>query len=623
MAQYEALQIGPRIRVLPVVNGSGDFAVAVKRMMLEGKHDCLAIPLPASFQHDVEQAIELLPVPSVVLQQAPDWASQWQADEEESEFDGYATYVPIDPCQPVIAAIRAAMGERIPRRFIDLERIRFEPYSSVFPDPYPLKKTTLERFSAAILPSIQRPEPGQRTDRITHIARELRELSIEFKSILLVCSILDWPWIREAYFDPSGEVQKHETVAATEAFAIDPKTLLFLLGEFPFVTGLYERARAELDNDEQLSIDGVKELLIAARDDYRSEMKGRARKITPHLLSTCLKYIRNLQLISGRFTPDVTTIVEATQQVFGDQYALSVLHRANVYPYTSDTGLEIARMGIDKIALPSEDVLEVVSRLPGPPFTWKSIRLKPKPEKCQQDEWRHQWNPYSQCSWPPEDELIENFRATVMNRALQVLGADLAKTEKFTTSIKDGIDIRDTLRNWFTGDIYVKELPPSCGMLDAAVMLFDAPADPRDYPWRSTWYAEHENESTLAFFATDFQNEPVGPGICLANYGGAMFLFPPRAIPDIWTDHRLDFVETLEDRLIAAACLHSTSRSVALLSALPPGAGWRKLAKQYGRSLIHLPLAQFSDSTIQQLRYLHVLNGHQVRSYAADFIRRA
>jgi hypothetical protein len=154
-------------------------------------------------------------------------------------------------------------------------------------------------------------------------------------------------------------------------------------------------------------------------------------------------------------------------------------------------------------------------------------------------------------------------------------------------------------------------------------MLFDSPADPRDYPWRTTWYAEHTEESTLAFYASDFRAEMVGPGICVATYGGALFLFPPIAIPDIWHDPRLDFTETLEERILAAACLHSRQPHIALLSGLPPGAGWRRLAKRFHKKLVHLPLAQFSDSTIGQLRMVHVLNGKQVRSYAAQFIRRA
>ena len=169
----------------------------------------------------------------------------------------------------------------------------------------------------------------------------------------------------------------------------------------------------------------------------------------------------------------------------------------------------------------------------------------------------------------------------------------------------------------------MKVLPPSRGKLDAVVMLFDSPADPRDYPWRTTWFAEHQNESTLAFFATDFSDELVGPGIGLATYGGAMFLFPPVSIPDVWIDPRLDFTETLEERLLAAACIHSGSPTIALLSAYPPGAAWRRLAKKFSKKWIHVPLAQFSDATVQQLRMVHVLNGHQIRSYASHFIRKA
>ena len=153
-------------------------------------------------------------------------------------------------------------------------------------------------------------------------------------------------------------------------------------------------------------------------------------------------------------------------------------------------------------------------------------------------------------------------------------------------------------------------------------MLFDSPSDPREYPWRTTWFAEHESESTLAFYATNFQEEMVGPGIGLAVYGGAMFLYPPVVIPDIWTDPRLNYTETLEEKLIAAACLHSPAREIAIMSSLPPGSGWKRLARRHKKHLVHVPMSSFSDEQVQQLRMVHVLNGSQVRSYAASFIRK-
>jgi hypothetical protein len=377
-----------------------------------------------------------------------------------------------------------------------------------------------------------------------------------------------------------------------------------------------------LDDDRDLSIDGVKELLLSARQAYYAELKGRARRITPQVLSVCLKYTRNLSLIHKRLRPDLFSIVIAAKQVCGDGFAVHVAETARQYPYERPSHLPRVSFGIDRLRLPGGDLCQAKSRLPGPPIQWRSCELTRRPEVEERQRWQMHWNPLGQCSWPPEDDLIEGFRSHVIERAKQIMGADLIRTEKFTTSVRDGIDIRDTLRNWHTGDIYVRVLPPVRGELDAVVMLFDSPADPRQYTWRSTWFAEHDEESTLAFYATDFTQEMVGPGIGLATYGGALFLYPPLAIPDIWHDGRLDFTETLEERLLSAACLHSRSPQIALLSPLPPGAGWRRLAGRFGKKWVHLPLGQFSDSTIQQLRMVHVLNGRQVRSYAAHFIRK-
>lgn len=407
------------------------------------------------------------------------------------------------------------------------------------------------------------------------------------------------------------------------AYGVHSNTLAFLFGELPFITGLYEQARVRLDDDENLSIDGVKQLLTSARRSYLQDLGKRARRITPLLLRQCLKYIRNLSLVESRMTPDLYTVGVAAQQILGDQYAIHVIDTAKHYPFESDLGWSMISMGIDQLRLPDGETVSATSRLPGQPVYWRSLKLNRKPDRQQREKWKTQWNPYSQCSWPPEDNLIESFRTRVMDRAKAVLGSDLARSEKFSNSIQDGIDIRETLRHWYDGDIYVKVMPPSIGTLDSCVMLFDTPADPKDYPWQSTWFAEHKDESTLAFFATDFRNEMIGPGIAVATYGGSLFIYPPLAIPDVWSDPRLEFVTSLEERLIAAACMHSRERHVALLSPRPPIASWRRTATRLHRKLIHIPLSQFNEAMIQQLRLVHVLNGREVRSYAEHFIRRA
>ena len=622
------LKISDKISVVPVIHGSADSALQVRKCMLEGNFDCLAVPLPPSFQANVEQGVDLLPTPTVVTQSEShgydvSWTPESDGPDDPDETDRRVSYVPIDPCQPVIAGVRIALGEHMRRAFIDLETAEFHALSTILPDAFALKRLPIERFSAAILPFIDRVPDGQVTARIRHMAKRLRVLEEYHDSILLLCSILHWPWIREAYTEQLETQIEDDYITETELCEADSRTLMFMLGELPFITGLHERARAELDDDEYLSIDGVKELLLASRDAYKADFKNRARPITTQTFSCLLKYIRNLTLTENRFAPDLYTIVMAAKQVAGDSFALHVAEQARNYPYRRETNLPDVTFSIDRIRLPNGDVANAVSRLPGSPVLWRSCDLHRRADDREQVQWKMQWNPLGQCSWPPEDELIENFRAHVTQKAQAIMGADLVKTEKFTTSVKDGIDIRDTLRNWHSGEIYVKEVPPSKGKLDAVVMIFDSPADPREYKWRSTWFAEHQNESTLAFFATDFMQEMVGPGIGLSTYGGAMFIFPPIPIADVWHDPRLDFTDTMEERILAAACLHSSCPQVALLSAYPPSAGWRRLAKRFKKRLVHVPLSQFSAATVQQLRMVHVLNGRHIRGYAQHFIRKA
>src|SRR3954462_13567970 len=84
----EVLRLGPRITCLPVIHGSGDFAVAVRRLMLEQSFDCVAVPLPPSFQADVERGIELLPSPTMVTQaESPQYGEEWSPESEDAEAD--------------------------------------------------------------------------------------------------------------------------------------------------------------------------------------------------------------------------------------------------------------------------------------------------------------------------------------------------------------------------------------------------------------------------------------------------------------------------------------------------------------------------------------------------------
>ena len=632
MTHPDVFRLSDRMHLVPVVNSAGSYARALERWLGERGCDALLVPLPEAFAAPVlEAAAELPRVAAVIQPPGRWWTPEDDLDDEESPVRE-THYVPVDPCQAVIAAIRYALGEHVPVHFIDAPAEQFVPLLSATADDYAVRHCTLESFATAMLPAVG-PLGDPQRQRVAAMAANMRRLHSRYRRSVTLCPMAAWPWLREQFLRPSdgtddiaiGPPDDFEIADRPEPqlHQVDERTLMFFLGELPFATGLYEQLRGAGNVDAaSAAIDYVKHLLVTARKTYQADLRDRARKIPPLLLNQCMQYIRNLTLLDGRLSPDLYTIIVACKQVVGDQFAVHAVEAAKEYAFAEHLELPTTRFGVDRVELPGGDVCRGINLLDSPPVTWRSIELRPRPTEFDKKKWAMRWNPFGECSWPPEDEAIESFRSHAVDRAAAMVAADLARSEKFSTSILDGIDIRETLRHWYDGEIYVRRTPPAVTKMDACVMLFDVPADPRRYPSRATWSAEHAGESTLAFFATDYRSELVGPGVAMAVYGGAMFLYPPRSILEVWTDPRLDDCDTLEERLIAAACVNSQARHVALISPTAPTASWRRIASRHRKRLVHLPLSKFSDATIQQLRMFHVLNGKHVRSYASQFIRR-
>ena len=70
---------------MPIIHGSGDFAIQVREELLSRPYDCVAVPLPPSFQEEVEAAVEQLPAISVVVQVD----AETDDDEERSASMGF------------------------------------------------------------------------------------------------------------------------------------------------------------------------------------------------------------------------------------------------------------------------------------------------------------------------------------------------------------------------------------------------------------------------------------------------------------------------------------------------------------------------------------------------------
>ena len=186
------------------------------------------------------------------------------------------------------------------------------------------------------------------------MAYQLHCLELEFSNIFFLCSVLDWPWVKAAY----DERKKYKNPTVNSGLpvlnCVHKNTLFFALSEFPYVTYLYEKRRQQMRTDSNAPIDGVKEILLRARDLFLKKYKVRFHNLTSQTFQTLLQYMRNLSLMESRLLPDLYTLVNSAKQFGGDPFAIAVLEAARDYPLAeSETEIRSMSVSYTHLTLPT------------------------------------------------------------------------------------------------------------------------------------------------------------------------------------------------------------------------------------------------------------------------------
>jgi hypothetical protein len=597
------------ICAVPVMHGRAAFARYVRNLCGRHRFDCVAVDLPSVFDNHVRTAVEYLPCISAIVARA---------------HSDPVYYLPADPCDAAVEAIRQALQRRIPSFCVGPAALYAPRPLPPLPDEYAITRLGFDAFAALCLRTIGNPPEGSEEDLAARsIAHRLLECRLRHKSILACVHMRRFARVvhhlgRETTHNAPqpGPAPSYRI----DTFSVNPDHLYFVLGELPFIVSRCEKERYDALAAPADFVDLYKELFRDTRENY-SERGDNMDVLSPARLQAALVFLRNLTVMDSRFLPSLFDIVSAAKGVGGNTFALRVLKNAKYYPFLPfEHHTPVMSAGIDRISIPPDmEVHTAVNVLRDTALVWKTLGLKPDPSEMKKRQYRYAWNTAGMCSHVPEDRHIERFNSHVRTRAQRAAVEDMVKSERFTTSVKDGVDVRETLRNWYTGDVYVKEIPPSRGPVDTVVIIFDDRHDGR-YPQHTTWYAEHHNESTLTFYATDPFADLIGPGIARCFYGGLSLLFPPRLVPDTFELTRDMDLPGLSHRLVWGALAFSREKSVAYVARARPGVRMRMMAQKLGKQLVWIPLAAFSTETLHRLRRFHVLNGRTVRSWAARFI---
>jgi len=615
MLRPDVLDLGellPGLSLLPVRHGSLPFAEAARRALTEDNFRRIALDLPEFCHEEFVACVERLPE-----LHAATWIQ-----------DGRRWVLPADPCDAATVACRWALMERIELRFVDDEAAPGWEDEPDLPESSVVETLGSGTYAGICLPWLAAASTEALDRRARHIAQRLRALPPS-KTLLVLRHALVPGFLRElasslAIREPASaasldeELEDSAQATSIERLPLEPRQAILALGEWPWISQEVERIRMDPFGQIPSTSRWLGRLYLFARERFLTRRK--AARVSLSALKNATRFARRLARASHRETPTLWDAVISAKACVSDAFATAVLEAAAFHGIEPQES-ERLHLGKARARTVDDGPRPWSHRLLPRPTRWTTLRLKKEPDPEEAAKWIRSWKPQSLCSHLPEDISIERFHQEIRSRARARTPSQQSHSRPFEASLLDGLDLRETVRNAWRHELWVREFPARELKLDAAVILFD---DERDieYPHRGTWYAEHKNESTLLFYATDPVRDPVGPGILRSRYGGLGLLFPPRSVPDIFQARpaplgAVDCAETL----VAGACLFSQRPAIAYAAWEPPSLARQDIARQAGKRLVYVPLSSFPATAIERIRTFHVLNGKEVRGWADQFIQ--
>ncbi len=592
-----------RILYFPVAPGRLEFTIALRRLLLEQRPQIVAVELPGFLEPAYRRALERLPEMSVILYMV-----------ENGEEDR-AIYVPVEPADPFTEAARTAQEIGAQLLFLEPDSNERPHLPDQYPDTYAITRIGLEKYIEAY-----RVWPQERNEEVSAhaagMAWKLQGADPEARIVAVVSLNLLDPLL-DAMESPQEPPARRRKMPEIRLLNPHPECLAEITVEYPYLQERYEFFRLDLRDEQTLDRPRVQwDLLREAEAKYTNSTGEKLEHWQRRLIA---RYTRNLAHTGGDLLAGVYDMAVAARSIVDDNYGWEVWQMANRYLAQHETStLETVKLSAGEIWLNTKR-LRIRRRLPRPKQMLKPAGLRPRKREKEPGEWARQTTGNAICSYPPEDIVIEDYGRFLKKKAKAMLSEERVRVEPFTTSILDGVDIRETIRNWHQQKIYVRQADRLAGEVGAVVVIFDEDREDR-YQYLTTWLGEHQNESDMAFYSTFPFDHLVGPGIGRAEYGGILMTLPPRRMFDVWSDTDYDFAESKAERLLMAGLDYSVERFVVYVAAKPPRSIFRSIAAHVGRKILYVPIGALSPTKLKRLRVVHVLDSYERRAEAKEYL---
>ncbi|RPH82444.1 MAG: hypothetical protein EHM75_13180 [Desulfobacteraceae bacterium] len=193
MAPGESIDpfISENIHLVPILHNRLEFALEVHRRFTELRPEAVAVELPPTLRDKVLAAAERLPFLSVVVY---------------PEKSGRTVYLPIEPVDGIIEAVRLAREHSLPVFFVDRDTEGYPLFKDPLPDPYAVTQIGYEAYCRAYWEErgSETPIPDDLLRERT-IASQALALGRRYQRVLLVCGLSHFSGIRSnSIWDPPG-----------------------------------------------------------------------------------------------------------------------------------------------------------------------------------------------------------------------------------------------------------------------------------------------------------------------------------------------------------------------------------------------------------------------------------
>jgi hypothetical protein len=481
-----------RFLYFPVVPGRLEFAEEVRRVILAERPEVVAVELPATLEGAYRRAVERLPQLSVIVYQ----------DEARDEEESRAVYIPVEITDPFIEALRTAeeTGARTVFADPDVGERSGRPPDEDYPDTYAIRRIGFEKYVQTYRFHRGEPVPGART-LARAVAWKLQGTDPLAKVLVVVeLNLLDA--VMEAMEQPQAQPLRRIKRQGVRTLNLHPDCLAEVLVEFPFLQAVYEMRRSGAATSAGASeivpstrrAGGFELVELGKQDPKLAALERTAGHLAAGDLDRqrlCFRlfaeaerqyehnageklahwqrrlwacYTRNLALSQNQLVAGLFDLTVAARSTADDNFAWELWEMANAYPHQKTaTDLMTVQISGEEMWMKTKRIL-LRRRLPRKKARLRPVGLRRRKKETSPGEWeksrRGRW---TICSYPPEDLVIENYGDFLKKKGKSILSEERARTEPFTTSLLDGIDLRETIHNWHEGKIYVRSFQKNAG----------------------------------------------------------------------------------------------------------------------------------------------------------------